>query len=146
MAALRWGKACPGAACPQATAGCCSLLRELPHLPQQGRVGWLCPTKSKESVLLRKAQGLGKQACGKLLLKLTAEGWGQAGELQGVVRVGEPGEVLQVCGLSGAAEGWGMAALPRPRQLHIPAAGGWREPVRRASGDLAAWDVGPSPG
>ncbi|KAM6033108.1 scavenger receptor cysteine-rich type 1 protein M130-like [Theristicus caerulescens] len=35
--------------------------------------------QSKESVLLRKAQGLGNQACGNLLLKLTAEGWGQAG-------------------------------------------------------------------
>ncbi|KFQ70215.1 Deleted in malignant brain tumors 1 protein, partial [Phaethon lepturus] len=41
---------------------------------------------------------------------ICSEGWGQAGELQGVVRVPEPGEALRV---SGASEGWCMAALPR---------------------------------
>lgn len=75
---------------PGKRRGCCCLLRELPKLPEQGDVGWLCPSKSSESVLLRKAQGLGKRCCGKGLLKVPAEGWGQAGELRGAVRVREP--------------------------------------------------------
>ena len=40
----------------------------------------------------------------------------------------------------------GISALPRPASQRVSQTGGWREPVRRARGDLPARDVGQSPG
>ncbi|KAM9603776.1 scavenger receptor cysteine-rich domain-containing protein DMBT1-like [Morphnus guianensis] len=80
VSVLRFSKAFPGAACPWVTplvaspsCGSCPtcLSRDVLKRPY--------PSKSKDSVLLRKAQGLGNKCCGNLLLKLTAEGWGRAG-------------------------------------------------------------------
>ena len=82
--------------------------RTLP--PQQGRVGWLCPTKSKESTLLGDWEPrLWERAPGARCRGLGAGGWAP-----GVVRAPEPGQAPPVSGLPGVAEGWARLLPPGP--------------------------------